>query len=298
MKRDQTQRVIGYAMVAIAAILLGISGNISILLFNNGISPLTLNGFRMLIGAACLLFILLVWRRHLIKWPKGTWGWIIVFGLSFTLHTYSYFLAISRLPLAVTLVIIFSATVWMALGETMWQKRLPSRTLILSAILAFGGVILLVGILQGGVNSLDGPGLLAALVALLSYIAYMLSGQHVGYTLPALTSTCYGALIASLFWFVPLWLVPAPTWQIQHILLIVLVGIIGMALPFTLVLAALRRIDATRVSIVNKLELVTASVLAYFWFGQHLTIWQIAGCVLVLISVIALQFEQQINAGD
>ena len=71
-----------------------------------------------------------------------------------------------------------------------------------------------------------------------------------------------------------------------------------MALPFTLVLAALRRIDATRVGIMNKLELVTASVIAYFWFGQHLTTWQIAGCILVLIGVIILQFEQQRSAVD
>ena len=128
----------------------------------------------------------------------------------------------------------------------------------------------------------------------------MLSGQRVGRTLPALTSTSYGTLVASLFWFVvqPPWSVPAPTWQPQHFLLILLVGIIGMALPFSLVLAALRRINATRVSIVNTLELVTASVIAYFWLGQHLSIWQIMGCTLVPIGVIILQYEQHSSAAD
>ena len=101
--------------------------------------------------------------------------------------------------------------------------------------------------------------------------------------------------MASIFCFVvqPPWLIPATTWQPQHFLLILLTGIIGMALPFSLILAALRRIDATRAGIVSMLELVAGSVIAYFWLGQHLNIWQIVGCTLVPIGVIILQCEQQ-----
>src|SRR5207248_11751040 len=92
--------------------------------------------------------------------------------------------------------------------------------------------------------------------------------------------------------------IPAATWQPQYFLLILLVGIIGMALPFSLVLAALRHIDATRVGIANMLEVVTTSGIAYFWLGQHLTLWQIVGCILVPIGVIILQYEQHRSAAD
>ena len=60
-------------------------------------------------------------------------------------------------------------------------------------------------------------------------------------------------------------------------LLIFLVGTIGMAIPFSLVLGSLRRIDATRVGIVSMLELVAAGIIAYFWLGQHLDAWQLTG---------------------
>lgn len=65
-----------------------------------------------------------------------------------------------------------------------------------------------------------------------------------------------------------------------------------MALPYALVLASLRRIEAARVGMVSTFEMVSASVIAYFWLGQDLTIRQIMGSVLVLLGVIILQYEK------
>lgn len=300
MKQVPTQRFLGYAMVATASILFGIYGNLSRLLFDHGISPLTLAEFRMLIGAACLFLVLLLWKRHHIKLPSGNWGWTIAFSLSMAMVTYTYLLAISRLPIAIVSVIIFSATAWIALGEAIWRKRLPSPSVILAIVLTIGGIILLTGAWQESFNGLDGLGFLYALLTLLAFIAYLLSGRRVGRTLPAFTSTFYGALVTGILCFVmqPPWLVPASTWQPQYFLIILLIGIIGTALPFSLILAALRHVDATRVGIVYTLEVVSASVIAYFWLGQHLTLWQTVGCILVPISVIILQYEQQKTIGD
>ena len=295
MKPGTTQRFVGYAMAATAAILFGLNGNFSRLLFDRGISPITLVEFRMLIGGLCLLTVLLIGKRSALKLPTRYWGWGVAFGLTLALVTFTYFVAISRLPLAIALVIQFSAPAWMALGEAVWRRKLPSGPVIFAVCLTFGGVILLTGIWQERLNNLDRLGILFAFLALLTYIAYLLIGRRVGYHLPALTATTYGALVASIFWFVvqPPWAVPATTWQPGNILLILLVGTLGMAIPFSLVLAALRRIDATRVGIVGMLELVSASVIGYFWLGQMLTLWQIVGCTLVLIGVIILQYEQQ-----
>jgi len=295
MQSGARQRFIGYLMVVTATLLFGLNGNISRLLFDSGVSPLTLVEFRMLIGGLCLLPVLLIGGRGAFKLPRRSWGWILAFGLSLALVAYTYFVAISRLPLAIALVIQFSATAWMALGEALWRRKLPSLTVILAVLLTFGGVILLTGVWSLSLNGLDALGLLFALLALLTYIAYLLVGRRVGRDLPALTSTTYGALVACVFCFAaqPPWLIPPTTWQPQHLWLILLVGILGMAIPFSLMLAALRRLDATRAGIAGMLELVSASVIGYFWLGQHLTFWQIAGCTLVLVGVIILQYERQ-----
>ena len=281
-------------MVAGGAILFGVNGNISTLLFNDGVTPLTLISFRMLIGGVCLLAVMLTWQRRALKAPRRHWAWIVVFGLVLAINTFTYFLAISRLPLAVALVIIFTASTWIALGEAVWYRRRPSLQVLISLALSLMGVVLLTGIWHASLNNLDRLGLFYALLALVAYTAYLLCGRRVGRYLPSMTSTGYGAIVASIFWFSvqPPWAIPARTWSPYHIVLIALVGIIGMAVPFALVVGGLRRVDAARVGIVGMLELPASGIIAYFLLGQRLDIVQIAGCFFVLAGVTALQYDK------
>lgn len=283
-------------MVMAAAVLFGVNGNISRLLFDNGITPLTLIEFRMLIGGVCLVTVLVVGQRKGLKVQRRHWGWLVAFGISLALTTYTYFLSISRLPIAVALIIIFTTAAWMALWEAIRYRRIPSKHALIALGLTFGGVIFLTGIWRQNLNGLDPLGLFFAFLGLVTYMVYLLLGRRVGQYLPSITSTGYGALVASLFWFImqPPWAIPANTWTPYHLLLIALVGIVGMAIPFTLILGSLRRIDVMRVGIVSMLELPAAGIIAYFWLGQHLDIWQITGCVLVLIGVTILQYEKPV----
>ncbi|HZU70739.1 MAG TPA: EamA family transporter [Ktedonobacteraceae bacterium] len=292
-RKSNSYRLVGYLMIATAASLFGLNGNLSRLLFDDGISPITLVEFRMLIGALCLFSVLLISQRKGLKLPRHSWGWIVAFGLSLALVTYTYFVAISRLPLAIALVIQFTAPAWMVLGVAIWRRHLPSLYVLAALGLTFGGVFLLTGLWHASLNGLDPLGLVYCLFAVVAYIAYLLLGRQVGKYVPSLTATAYGALVASIFWFSvqPPWAVPHNTWSAGHLFLILLVGIIGMAIPFWLVLGSLRRIDAPRVGIASMLELVAGGIIAYFWLGQLLDVLQIVGCVLVMGGVIILQYE-------
>lgn len=292
-------RLTGYIMVGLASFLFGVNGNLSTLLFRENVSPVTLVEFRMIIGGLCLLLVLLVGKREALKLPRRSWPWIIAFGLSVALVTYTYFVAIKYLPLAVALIIQFSSVAWMALASAIWRRKLPSPQVMMALLLTFGGIVLITGIWHLSLNGLSSIGLLFAVLALLTYIAYLALGRRLGRDLPSMTSTTYGALVAALFWlFVqPPWQIPAAAWTPQHLPLIVLVGTLGMAIPFSLMLGALRRIDATRVGIVGMFELVAGGIIAYFWLGQRLDLWQIGGCVCVLIGITVLQYEQPTEGG-
>ena len=281
-------------MVMTAAVLFGLNGSISRLLFDDGITPLTLIEFRMLIGGVCLMTLLIIGQRKGLKVQRRYWGWIVAFGISLALATYTYFLSISRLPIAVALIIIFTAAAWMALWEAIWHRHMPSKHVLVALGLTFGGVILLTGVWHENLNGLDMLGLFFALLGLVAYIAYLVLGRRIGQYLPSVTSTGYGALVACLFWFIfqPPWAIPTNTWTPYHLFLIALVGIFGMAIPFSLILGSLRRIDTMRVGIVSMLELPAAGIIAYFWLGQRLDAWQIVGCVLVLFGVAILQYEK------
>lgn len=288
-----TSRLTGYMMVIVAATLFGFNGSLSRLLFNDGISPTTLVEFRMLIGGLCLLLVLSVGARKELRVRLRQWGWLVAFGITLALVTFTYFVAISRLPIAVALVIQFTAPAWIAIGEAMIRRRAPSRYVLTALVLTFAGVALLTGIWHLSLNGLDPIGLLYAVFGLITYAAYLLLGRRLGRDIPPLTTTTYGALVATIFWLCiqPLWTVPANTWTPHHLFLIVLVGILGMAIPFSLVVAALRIVDATRAGIVSTFELVAGGVIAYFWLGQRLDFLQIVGGILVLVGIVILQGE-------
>lgn len=288
------QKTVGIFFVLAASVLFGINGSLSRLLFDSGVTPLTLVEFRMIVGGLCLLGFVGVWQRHSLKLPLRSLGWIIAFGLSMALVTYTYFVSISRIPIAVTLVIQFTGPAWMALGGTIWHRRFPSWYVLVALALTIAGVVFVTGVWQQRLSGLDGVGLLFAIFALLTFIAYMLLGRKVGEYLPSITSTIYGAVVASIFWLIvqPPWAIPASTWNLHTFVLIVLVGIVGMALPFSLELAGLRRLDATRAGIAAMFELPASAAIAFFWLGQGLDLWQIGGCVLVLVGITIVQLEK------
>lgn len=293
-RRSSKDRLTGYAMVLTASALFGFNGNLSRLLFDGGVTPVTLVECRMLIGGICLLLIMVAGWRGGLKLPRRTWGWMIAFGLSLAMVTYTYFVSISRLPIAIALVIQFSAPAWMALGEAVWRRKLPSPYVIAAILLTFGGIMLLTGLWRQNFNGLDRLGLLFACLSVLAFMAYLLLGRRVGRDLPSITATAYGALIAGAFWLCvqPPWVIPTSTWAPHRLLLIFLVGIVGMAIPFSLTLGSLRRLDATRVGIASMLELVSAGLIAYAWLGQSLDLLQITGGVLVMAGIISLQLEK------
>jgi drug/metabolite transporter (DMT)-like permease len=65
-----------------------------------------------------------------------------------------------------------------------------------------------------------------------------------------------------------------------------------MAVPFSLEVAALRRLDATRAGIAAMFELPASALIAFFWLGQSLDLWQILGCALVLAGITIVQLEK------
>jgi drug/metabolite transporter (DMT)-like permease len=287
-------RLIGYLMAIVASLLFGFNGNLSRLLFNEGITPITLVEFRMIVGGLCLVALLSGWWRKGLFLPRRHWGLIVIFGFSIAMVTYTYFVAISLLPIAVALVIQFSSAAWLTLGSTILRRHMPSPQVIAALALTLSGVVLITGFWQFRLVGMSGMGLLFSVLTLLATIAYMLLGQHVGQHMSSLTSTTYGALVAGVIWLCvqPPWSIPASTWTPHHLILITVVGIVGMAIPFALMQGALQRTDAPRISIVSMLELVAGGVIAYFWLGQKLDAWQLVGGLCVLVGIVVLQYEK------
>jgi drug/metabolite transporter (DMT)-like permease len=294
-KGEGRWRLRGYLLVGLASLLFGFNGNLARKLFDeNALTPLTLVEWRMFIGGVCLLVLLGVAQRGKVLPPRRSWGWLLALGLAMATVAYSYFMAISRLPVAIALVIQFSTPAWLVLGEALWRRRWPALPVLGALLLAGSGLVLVTGAWQQQFLRLDGLGLLYALLSILSFAAYLLLGRRVGRELSALSATTWGAIVAALFWLLvqPPWHIPLASLQLGLWPALAAVGVLGMALPFLCELAALRYLDAGRVGIAAMLELVAGSAIAYVWLGEALTPDQLLGGVLVMLGVGLLHYEE------
>lgn len=69
------------------------------------------------------------------------------------------------------------------------------------------------------------------------------------------------------------------------------VGVGGTLVPFSLLCWGIQQIRVDRAAITATLEPVIATVLAWIWLGQTLSLMQIMGGILVLLAVVSLQLR-------
>jgi len=67
------------------------------------------------------------------------------------------------------------------------------------------------------------------------------------------------------------------------------VVVLGSIVPFSLIVAALRHVTATRAGVVAMLEPVVATVVAWPWLQESLSAAQVAGAAVVLAGILLAQ---------
>ena len=297
IKNDATNR--GEFMVVIAALLFGINGTVSKLVLQAGLPPMRFTEIRSAGAFLCLLIYALVRRPESLKVNRGQIGFLALYGIAgFAAVQVFYFIAISRLPVGIGLLLEFTAPVLITLYVRFIRKENVKSRMWAALVLAISGLMLVAQIWNG--LTLNGIGLIAGGIASVSLAIYYLLGEH-GVGLRDTTSlTAWAFGFATAFWAIvqPLWTFPthllskqvslggrfesfhSPLW-----VFIIVVVLFGTVAPFVLVVGALRHTSPARTAMIGMLEPVFASVVAWWWIGESLTLIQIAGGIVVLTGI-------------
>ncbi len=241
--------------------------------------PLTMAALRALPAG----LILLVLARQL---PQRIW-WARVFALgslNFTLFWTLLFVAAYRLPGGVAatvgavqpLIVVFLASI--ALGAAI------SPTSITAAAMGIVGVGFLA---LGGDVGLDPVGLAAGLGGAVSMGAGTVLTRKWQPPVPLLTFTAWQLSAGGLL-LVPLAVLlepPLPALDVQNILGIGYLGLIGAALTYILWFRGISRIEPGAVSALGFLSPLAAVLIGWVLLGQALTVWQIIGAGIVLSAI-------------
>jgi len=294
---------VGYAMVIAAALLFALNGTVSKVVLQSGISSLELTQVRAT-GAFLGFAILLAFaRRETLRLSWREVPYLVVFGIAGVAFVqWLYFVAISRLPIGIALLLEYIGPILIAIWAWAVFKEPVRRRIWAALVLALAGLSLVVEVWTG--LSLDGLGIAAALAAAVAYAVYVLMAERGVKRRDPASLTCYGFLFAALFWAAvqPVWRFPAgrlddsvsllghlerfalPVWS-----LMLYVVVAGTMVTFLLVVAALRHISATRVGIVAMLEPVGASAVAFLWLGETFGTPQLIGGGVVLAGILLAQ---------
>jgi len=242
--------------------------------------PAGLTLLRLLL-AALALAVLAAPALRAMRWP--TWRQAVLiaaFGLAMGGMNLTFYTALQYVPLGVAVPIGFVGPLVVALAGS---RRYRDAAW---ALLAAGGVFLLSADL-GGV-ALPRIGLLLSCVTAVCWGAYIVLGGRLTVEVPG-TGLALGMCVAAVA-VAPLGLVDSgPALLRPDILAVALaVALLSSVVPYTLELAALRRIPAATFAVLLSLEPALAAAIGYAVLDERLAPLQLAGVVGIVVASIAV----------
>ena len=292
-------------MVIVSAILWGLYGSFVTVLTSMGLSGNALVFLRTLATSLPVGFLMLLTDRKAFKVRPADVPLFFANGLfSLLFFTFCYTNAIKVTKIATAAALLYTAPVIvMVLSALLFGERLHARKVICCLLAVVGCAFAsgLGGELFAGVTASAGApftlaGLLLGLGAGLGYALYSIFSRMIlnrGYSV--YTNVFYSFGIA-MFGFLALSCAEGSAGQVfespSRTALALLCGLLTGSLAYVLYTAGMKGMETSRAAQLTTIEPVTAAILGSALFHQPLSVWEIAGIIMVVGSVILM------NAGN
>jgi drug/metabolite transporter (DMT)-like permease len=138
-------------------------------------------------------------------------------------------------------------------------------------------------------------GIISGLLSAVTFAWYAIHGEYGMRRYNPWTVLFYALFIGAIVWNIlhpPLEAFMHDYSRVQWIW-ILYIGVMGTLIPFGLFLEGINLIRSTRASITATLEPITAGIISYIFLNEILEIPQITGGVIVIVSIILLQLNQE-----
>ncbi len=222
--------------------------------------------------------------------PRGA---LLLMGILFAVVAGSAFFALSRLPVSLYTVLLYTYPTMVALGARLLGERLSWRGWV-ALVMTTLGIILTVPNVFSGFGGIDPVGVLFIMVNAVTYAAYILISSRILRGHQNLMQASAWSVSGSLVFVIGLVMVrgaavPAniETWGG----LLALVSI-STVIPIIAFYSGMAKIGASQAAIVSTLEPVLTLIWAGLLLGERLQTIQIIGAAFIIASVILLQLRQ------
>ncbi len=278
--------VAGTLIAAASAFALGVNDVVVPPLYRLGPDPQSVVAMRYVFFIVAMLPIIAATSG--VRLPAGRLPHALGSGVLSSLGSLGLLAALSRMPVAVAVVIVYTFPIWTALFAGVIARRAPSPALLGCLLLAFAGIAMSIGI---GEIAVDVVGVLLALGGAVAFAASIVwNGATLSDTDP-LSGSFYmaiGGFSLSLAVTLGTGGLQLPTGADGWVLL--LLSSVAFSFAFLGLLRGIQSIGATATAMIMNLEVVFASLLAFAIFGEAMTLRQIGGAVAILLAVVLAQW--------
>ncbi|MCL3861654.1 DMT family transporter [Actinotalea sp. K2] len=291
---------LGALAVLVAALLFSVNGTVSKIALQSGLSTMRLVELRSLGSAVILMAAVLVVAPGRLRVRGKELAAIGILGVvGMALVQWLYFVAISRLPVGVALLLEFTAPLLVALWARFVLRESVRARVWWALAACLSGLALVARVGQG--ITLDAVGVAAGLGAAVCLATYFLLGDRLVRARDPLSTQAVSMVFAAAFWIVlqPLWTFDTRVLTAEVALPGILAGqtpplwalvtwivVLGTVVPYVLVLAGLARIGPARAGVIGMVEPVGAGAVAWVVLGESMTATQLAGGAVVLAGVL------------
>jgi drug/metabolite transporter (DMT)-like permease len=292
----------GVGLAAVSAVSFGLSGPFAKALIDAGWSSDGTLLVRLGGASVVLAAVLAVTRPGVVAALRRDSPVLVLYGTFAVAGVQGSFLnAVRYLPVSVALLLVYTSPVLVIVWVWLVRRRRPSRLTVLGGGIAVVGLSLVVQVWTGVV--LDWRGLAWALSAAVCSAVYFLLADRADSTTPALVLAGVGlavgtviSLVAGVTGLLPLVLTNVRGvvlggvdlgWPVAAVFLV----LVPTVLAYRTGIAAVRRIGASRASLVGLLEVVSAGVASWLLLGEVPTPAQATGGALLLVGVALTQLR-------
>jgi len=281
-------------IVALSAASFGFLGVPVRFLHENGFAPLDITAVRLFVTTIALVLIALVVDRDLFKVRKKDLLFFILFGFFKLMSDVTLFRAQVTIELSLSTLLQMTAPYYVLVISLFLFKERITLMKILAMLVAFIGCIFVTGVVTGGMHSLDFVGVASALISGLFFGLYTIGcklSSDKGYK--PVTTMMYMFLFASLMTipFANDVKVVESFVDVHLIVGVLSLGVLMTLIPFFVSTWGVQKLEASKVSLISVMEVITACIVGYFLFDEEMTVLNIIGMSLVVASIVIMDLK-------
>ncbi|AZI58222.1 EamA/RhaT family transporter [Nakamurella antarctica] len=285
----------GQMLAIVAAVSFGLSGPFIKPVLESGWTPAAAVTVRALIGGLVLapFAAMSVRGKWRVLWDSR-WRILGMAGIGVAGTQLLYFAAVQRIPVGTAILIEYLAPLLLVAIAWIATRRTPRAVVLGGSVIALAGLLMVIS--PDGSTRLDILGLIFAVGAMVGCAMYYLIAARPPRGLPSVALAASGLLIgAVLLGAAGLAGVLPFRFSTENVMLLgtsrpwwvpmLVVGVLATALAYAASVMATERLGSRLASFLGLLEVAAAAVVAWILLGESLTVFQIAGGVLILLGI-------------